>query len=141
MLERRTRMVSSPKHSILCHGMMISSSFPIPKIPSLPDITSARILASSLSNSKSEAHPKRVPSQRLMISNLLKSAVLHRFISLFLSSKASIRHCMQKEVFTWLSAPKKRIKNVKADTKAAKSARKVPIADSTRQCPLRWRHL
>ena len=104
---RRTKMVSSPKHSILCHGMIISSSLHIPKKPSLPAITRARIFASSQSNSKSLAHPSLVPSHKLIISNLRKSRVLHRFIRKFSPLKSVLLHCMQAREIIWLSDSKK----------------------------------
>ena len=78
--EKRTRIASSPMHSILCHGMTRSCPRPIPKNPPGRGTTSAVILPSQRLNSKSHGHPSFVPSHKLITSFCRKSQVKNRSI-------------------------------------------------------------
>ena len=73
---RRTRMVSSPKHSILHQGMQRYSVFPKEKIPLSCGTKSDSTVAHLGSNTSSVATPNRRPSHRLIISFLHSEAVV-----------------------------------------------------------------
>ena len=97
--ERRTRIASSPMHSILCHGIMRSCARPSPRKPQLRGTIKAAILPSQLLNSKSHGHPSLVPSHKLITSFSRSSHVFTRSIKKLLPTNRFLQS-MQRSFST-----------------------------------------
>jgi len=128
-------MVSSPIHSILCHGITISLQWLNPKKPLGRETIIATIRPSHTLTSKSSGQPNRIPSHKLITSFSRKLQVFKRSIQSpymlhgrnkrsMVSLYAETKRFIQAEIsflllWIWTKKPTPQPQTIqKADTKA-----------------------